>query len=225
MFVLRQKGDRAGRPDKGSRTRGRRVGRWVLGAVSVAVVLGALVYADVQRDSRPIYGDVGAVPEMPVAVVFGAGIRNAVVDDRVVSAVALYKAGKVRKLLMKGDNGRAGYDEPTAMRDTAIAAGVPAGDVVCDYAGFRTYDSLYRAREIFGVHQAVLVTQRYHLPRALYLARRLGLTVVGLDAARHSYGSAQRWWDLSEVAAVETAWLDVNVRHRRPKFLGPKEPL
>lgn len=187
--------------------------------------LGAFVYAAVQRDRRPIYASAGAVPTMPAAIVFGAGVHNAVVDDRVLTAVELYKVGKVRKLLMTGDNGHEGYDEPTAMKETAVAAGVPAGDVVCDFAGFRTYDSLYRARDVFGVRRAVLVTQRYHLPRALYLGRRLGLTVVGLDAARHSYGSAQRWWDLREVVAVETAWVDVNVTHRRPKFLGPKEPL
>lgn len=205
--------------------RARRVGRSVCAGLLIALILGALAYSAVQRDGRPISGDVSTVPAMPVAIVFGAGIHNAVIDDRVLTAVALYKAGKVRKLLMTGDNGRVGYDEPGAMRDTAIAAGVPAGDVVCDYAGFRTYDSLYRARDIFGVHRAVLVTQRYHLPRALYLGRRLGLDVVGMDAAKHSYGRAQRWWDLREVVAVEAAWLDVNVTHRRPKFLGPKEPL
>lgn len=101
---------------------------------------------------------------MPVAIVFGAGIGNAVIDDRVQTGVDLYKQGRVRKLLMTGDNGRVGYDEPGAMKVTAIAAGVPAGDIICDYAGFRTYDSLYRARDIFGVTQAALVTQGYHLP-------------------------------------------------------------
>jgi SanA protein len=207
------------------RRRLRRSGRAFLGALLGALVAGGCIYATVERDSQPIYSDARAVPAMPVAIVFGAGIRNAVVDDRVLAAVDLYRAGKVCKLLMTGDNGRAGYDEPGAMRATALAAGVPAADVACDYAGFRTYDSLYRARNIFGVHDAVLVTQRYHLPRALYLGRRLGLTVVGLDAARHSYGSAQRWWDLREVAAVEAAWLDVNVTHRRPKFLGKHETL
>lgn len=227
-----KKGDPSGRPaDQVStgtgrwRGRLRRSRRAIVGVLLGVLFVGGLIYTDVEWDSQPIYGSVEAVPAMPVAVVFGAGVHNAVVDDRVLTAVDLYKAGKVRKLLMTGDNGRTGYDEPGAMRATAVAAGVPAQDVVCDFAGFRTYDSLYRARDIFGVHRAVLVTQRYHLPRALYLGRRLGLTVVGLDAAKHSYGSAQRWWDLREVAAVETAWLDVNLTHRRPKFLGPKEPL
>jgi SanA protein len=198
--------------------------RRVLGSIAlVTLLLGCTIYAQVQRQGQPIYRSVARVPAAPVAIVFGAGIANAVIDDRVMTAVELYKAGKVRKLLMTGDNGRTDYDEPDAMRATAVAAGVPAGDVVCDYAGFRTYDSLYRARDIFGVHQAVLVTQGYHLPRALYLGRQLGLSVVGLDAARRQYGD-QRWFDLREVGAVETAWLDVHL-HRKPKYLGKRVAL
>lgn len=185
---------------------------------------GCIIYGQVQRQGQPIYHQVTAVPSAPVAIVFGAGIDNAVVDDRVMTAVDLYKAGKVRKLLMTGDNGRVDYDEPDSMRAMAVAAGVPAGDVVCDYAGFRTYDSLYRARDIFGVQQAVLVTQAYHLPRALFLARQLGISAFGMDAARRSYGG-QRWFDIREVAAVETAWLDVKLMHRKPKYLGKREPL
>ncbi len=202
----------------------RRGRRWIAGALVVVGVLGVAIYADVQREGGPIYADIRRVPAMPVGIVFGAGIDNAVVNDRVQTGVALYKAGKVRKLLMTGDNGRVDYDEPDAMKADAVASGVPAQDVVCDYAGFRTYDSLYRARDIFGVHQAVLVTQRYHLPRALFIAHGLGLNAVGADAALRPY-IGQRWFDLREVAAVETAWWDVRVWHRRPKFLGPREPL
>ena len=183
------------------------------------------MYADVERQGRPIYNNADTAPYMPVAIVFGAGIKNAVIDDRVQTGVSLYKAGRVRKILMTGDNGRIDYNEPDAMKVEAVAAGVSAGDIVCDYAGFRTYDSLYRARDIFGVSRAALVTQSYHLPRALFLARRLGISVIGVDAARHSYGSAQRWFSLREIAAVETAWLDADVFHRRPKFLGPREPI
>lgn len=224
---MRRKRERRPGPQScgSQRERWRRGGRILLGVLGVAVASACLIYADVRREGRPVYLDVRAVPTMPVAIVFGAGIGNAVINDRVETGIALYKAGKVRKLLMTGDNGRVGYDEPGAMKAQAVTAGVPTEDVVCDYAGFRTYDSLYRARDVFGVHRAVLVTQGYHLPRALFLARRLGLTTVGMDAARHSYGGAQRWWDLREIGAVETAWLDVSLRHRRPKFLGPKEPL
>lgn len=183
-----------------------------------------LVYADVHSSSQPIYHNALDVPKMPVAIVFGAGVGTPILKDRVSTAVQLYKSGKVQKILMTGDNGQITYDEPQAMKSEAVSAGVPTEDVVCDYAGFRTYDSIYRARDIFGVKEAVLVTQAFHLPRAIFLARRLGLTVVGMDAALRDYGKSQSWFNLRELAAVETAWLDVLI-HRKPKFLGKKEPL
>jgi SanA protein len=124
---------------------------------------------------------------------------------------------------MTGDNGHINYNEPMAMKRVAVADGVPAQDIACDFAGFRTYDSLYRARDIFDVQNAVLVTQRYHLPRAIFLAEKLGLKVVGVDAGRHSY-VRQSWYDLREIAAAEAAWLDV-ITARQPKYLGKKEPL
>jgi len=125
-----------------------------------------LVYADVQSARRLICAGVATAPTRPVAVVFGAA--GQILSDRVATAAELYKAGKARKLLMTGDNGRQGYDEPDEMKREAVSLGVPARDIACDYAGFRTYDSLYRARDIFGVRSAILVTQGYHLPRALF---------------------------------------------------------
>lgn len=204
---------------------------WKKGTLFLAVILvvagflvvAGLMYADVQMSGKPIYHNASDIPQMPVAIVFGAGIDTPELKDRVETAVELYKCGKVQKLLMTGDNGRSDYDEPQAMKARAVKAGIPSQDVVCDYAGFRTYDSLYRARDIFDVQRAILVTQAYHLPRAIFIARRLGLTVVGMDAAIRDYG-AQSWFDLREVAAVEKAWFDVLTQHK-PKFLGKKEPL
>lgn len=189
-----------------------------------ALSFAAWVYYQVEGHDDVIYSKVEDVPVTPAAIVFGAGIDSPEVHDRVRTACALYKEGKVSKLLMTGDNGHITYNEPEAMRQEAIRLGVPADNVVCDYAGFRTYDSIYRAREIFGLDKAVLVTQRYHLPRAIYLARSLGLDVVGFDASKQSYGSIQTWYDLREVGAAQAAWLDV-VTGRKPKFLGKKEPL
>ena len=183
-----------------------------------------VIYQVVEGETRDIFSQLGDVPPMPCAIVFGAGIASPEVRDRVQTAVALYKEGKVKKLLMTGDNGHVNYNEPLAMRQEALELGVPAADVVCDYAGFRTYDSLYRARDIFKVEKAVLVTQRYHLPRAMYLARRLGLTVVGIGAGRDSYGSIQTWYDLREIGAAQAAWLDTTLG-RKPKYLGKVEPI
>ena len=185
------------------------------------LMAGLLTYANVQGYRRLICPSVAAAPQRPVAIVFGAA--GAILSDRVETGVELYKAGKVRKLLMTGDNGRDGYNEPEDMKEQALSLGVPASDIVCDYAGFRTYDSLYRARDIFGVRSAILVTQGYHLPRALFLARKMGLDVVGVDAAKRSY-VGQGAFDLREVAAVEVAWFQANVTHPRPKFLGKPEP-
>ncbi len=190
-------------------------------SLCVLLLAGGLIFANVQGYRRLICSSVAAAPLRPVAIVFGAS--GAILSDRVATGVELYKAGKVRKLLMTGDNGRSDYDEPDEMKQEAFRLGVPAQDIVCDYAGFRTYDSLYRARDIFGVRSAILVTQGYHLPRALFLGRKLGLDVVGVDAARRSY-VGQGAFDLREVAAVEIAWLQANITHPRPKFLGKPEP-
>jgi len=181
------------------------------------------------RYAGRLYDDVTRVPGRPVAIVFGAGLRadgtpSAVLEDRVLTAVALYKAGRIERLLMSGDNSRRGYDESTAMKRLAVAEGVPADHIVLDCAGFRTYDTCYRARDIFGVTSAVLVTQQFHLPRALYCANRLGIDAVGVTADRRRYMRAATY-SLREVAACVVAWVQVNVTKPRPHFLGPREPI
>lgn len=197
--------------------------RRVFWSLLLALSSGAvLIFADVHRYGGLICPGVAAAPTRPVAIVFGAA--SVVLNDRVATGVELYKAGKVRKLLMTGDNSRDGYNEPAAMKQEALAMGVPAQDIVCDYAGFRTYDSLYRARDIFGIRSAILVTQGYHLPRALFIGRRLGLNVVGVDAAKRAYGG-QLGFDLREIVATEIAWVEATVTHPRPKYLGKPEPL
>ena len=202
------------------RQRRRRLAARLTAALLLAA--GLLTYADVRRERGAIVGAADA-PARPVAIVFGAA--GEILEDRVSTGVELYKAGKVQKLLMTGDNSRDGYNEPEAMRRQAIAEGVPPSAIVCDYAGFRTYDSLYRAHAIFGVSSALLVTQRYHLPRALFLAHRLGIKdAVGVDAAKRNY-VGQWGFDVREIAAVEVAWFQATITHPRPKFLGKPEPL
>ncbi len=200
----------------------RRVRLIIRAAAALALAVGCLIYADVQRERGLIYASAADAPSRPVAIVFGAA--GDILTDRVTTGVELYNAGKAQKLLMTGDNSRDDYNEPEAMREQAIAEGVPASAIVCDYAGFRTYDSLYRAHAIFGVTSALLVTQRYHLPRALYIAHHLGIEAVGVDAAKRRY--AGQWsFDLREIAAVEVAWVQATLTRPRPKFLGRPEPL
>ena len=194
--------------------------------VPVAVwVLQATVHA---RAEGRIYTDINAVPPAPVALVLGAGLwkdgsPTPALYDRVATAVDLYKAGKVEKLLMTGDNRFINYNEPEAMRKLAAQLGVPDGDIVLDYAGRRTYDSCYRAKEIFEVKQVVIVTQRFHLDRSLFLCDALGVSSIGVVADRRAYPT-YRWWELREVVATAAAWWDVNVGHPMP-VLGEKLPI
>ncbi len=139
--------------------------------------------------------------------------------DRVDAAVQLFEEGKVSRILMTGDNSSVGYNEVAAMKGRAVSAGVPPDRVNLDYAGFRTYDSCYRAKAIFGVQQAILVTQRYHLPRALFLARSFGIDAEGLAAGLDHYPH-QEFYDLRELAALTWSWYEVNFTHPSPKYLG-----
>ena len=138
-------------------------------------------------------------------LVLGAGVRkdgnpSDMLRDRIDTGMSLYLAGAAPKLLMSGDHGREGYDEVNVMRDRALAAGAESADVFMDHAGFSTYDSLYRARDVFGVKRVIIVTQSYHLPRALYIARSLGLEAVGVSADLYTY-FGQTGRDIREVAA------------------------
>jgi vancomycin permeability regulator SanA len=176
------------------------------------------------------FTSVDDIPVERVAIVFGAGIRpdgrlSRILADRVDAAIELYRAGRVAKLLMTGDNSQVDYDEVSAMRRYAAGRGIPEEDITLDYAGFRTYDSCYRARAIFGVERAVLVTQRYHLPRAVYTCRVLGIDAVGLGTPDwEAYPDrAIAIYTMREVAATFVALLEVHVTRPLPRFLGPFE--
>jgi SanA protein len=171
---------------------------------------------------------VQSVPARRVAIVFGAGIwrdgsLSDILADRVDTAVELYRLGKVRKLLMTGDNRFVDYNEPGRMRDYAVARGVPSTDIVLDYAGRSTYDSCYRASYIFGVTDAILVTQAYHLDRALFTANHLGIDAIGVGADRHDYVYLRQYW-WRELLATSLAFWEVLVSHPTP-VLGNKLPI
>ncbi|HEY0428686.1 MAG TPA: ElyC/SanA/YdcF family protein [Pyrinomonadaceae bacterium] len=169
-------------------------------------------------------------PEEPprVAIVFGAkvwdnGEASPVLYDRVLTAVELYRAGRVRKILMSGDNPTADYDEPTAMKKTAVELGVPEQDIVLDFAGRRTYDTCYRAKEIFEVKRAILVTQEFHQARALYLCNNIGVDSIGITADRRPYEGSGHW-KFREFFSVASAWFEINFKKFEP-IGGPKEPI
>ena len=167
-----------------------------------------------------IYHSVQETPARPVAIVFGAGLAlngapGPLLADRVDGGIALYKAGKVQTLLMSGDSTT--NREVSAMRNYAINHGVPASAILGDNAGLRTYDSCYRAIQNFGISSAVLVTQGYHLPRAIYLCRSLGMDAVGLKSGTDYYPDQPKL-DAREFWAVLLSWVDINVSHPQPEI-------
>ena len=204
----------------------------LLAAALIGVLAIAFVNKYVQSQTTDkIQRSITEIPqEEPkrIAIVFGARVWNDgspshSLYDRVLTGVELYRAGRVKKLLMSGDNPNANYDEPTAMKKTAIELGVPENDIVLDFAGRRTYDTCYRAKEIFGVEKAILVTQDYHLPRAIYSCNSLGVDSVGITANRRTY-DREDYYHFREFFSVASAWFEINFLPFKP-VKGEKEPI
>ncbi|GBD08788.1 hypothetical protein HRbin22_01029 [Candidatus Thermoflexus japonica] len=179
-------------------------------ALVVATPLLARLYLWLRGAPR-IYERPEEVPAQPVALILGAGLRadgspTAVLADRVRAGVELYRLGKVEALLLSGD-GRSSpyYNEPEAMRRLALRLGVPEQALRVDPEGLRTLESCRRAREIFGFTRAVVVTQRFHLDRALWLCDAAGIEAVGLAADRSPYGPRRLWWTVREIPASLSA--------------------
>ncbi len=207
------------------------VGIFGLFAVAILSLTLSRVYSAEYAKSLIYSSD--SVTEYPVAIVFGAwvdpsGYPSAVLEDRVKMGAKLYQTGKVKKLLLTGDNHITTYNEPEAMRQYALSLGVPDAALVLDYAGFRTYDSCYRAHDIFKVDRAILVTQAFHLDRALLVCNSLGITSVGVaaDAVRPE-GYEQINLLMSEVREFPStafAMLDL-MSGKKPTFLGDPLPI
>ena len=180
----------------------------ILGLLTVL----AIVFINLQVGSYStdrIFNDVDSIPaEDRIAVVLGARTRNGepsdMLYDRVVTAVDLFKAGKTSKLLMSG-----GDDEPEVMKKLAVSLGVPEADIVLDDQGLRTYDSCIRARQLFDVTRAIVVTQDFHLARSIYLCQSLGVDSIGMNAKRRVYQAEGFGWNREYIANV-AAWYDVN---------------
>lgn len=200
----------------------------ILGFLGLLIVLLPRVITSMYSLNR-VYQKENA-PVARLAIVFGAGLRRdgsptAVLRDRVETAANLYFSGKVEKILMSGDNRFEYYNEPEAMRRYAVSIGVPEAAIVMDYAGRRTYDTCYRAKAIFGVNEALLVTQKFHLPRALFLCNALGLNAYGVEANNNRYRQGSLMiWNFREQIATVGAFIDVFVSNPLP-VLGVPEPL
>lgn len=192
----------------------------VLGLPRIAMVIST-------KDST---FDPASVPSAQVALVPGAGITaddrpTLALQDRIDGAIELYRAGKVQKILMSGDNSSIYYNEPGVMANYAIEQGIPEADIVLDYAGRRTYDTCYRAKEIFGLDSVIITTQKYHLPRMIFLCDQFGLETYGM-AVRQSDYLLNRYifWNVREIFATIAAYLDIYILKPEP-ILGSPEPI
>ncbi len=203
----------------------------------MAILIGvgglAVVSADIAcrtAAAGKIFRSVETIPNNEVALVLGTskktarGNPNLHFTQRIAAAAALFKSGKVRHLIVSGDNSIKTYDEPTDMRDALVAAGVPTNAITCDFAGFRTLDSVVRAKTVFGLTNFTIITEEFHCPRAVWIARRHGLNVPAFAAPDLSI----RWSARVKIReALARTWcaVDLYLLNREPKFAGPPEKL
>jgi SanA protein len=195
--------------------------------VLVAIVISANAYILLSTDGEAT-ANVADVPHAQVAIVPGAlvkpnGKMSAMLADRVRQADALWRAGKVDRILVSGDHHTWAYDEPDTMRKALVADGVPGRVIFEDHAGFDTWATMVRARSIFGVKDAVVVTQGFHMPRALYLAGAAGIDATGLTADLHQWGYQGRKSEIREVLSRVKAIADTTLD--TPAMSGKKIPI
>jgi len=201
----------------------------ILGFIALTAVIGVHLWIYNTVKDR-IYAPDGIRPEhlaeqADCILVLGAGVRDDgypshMLEDRLLTGIGLYERGFSPVMLMSGDHGREEYDEVNAMKDFAVSKGVPEDVIFLDHAGFSTYESLYRAKEVFGAERIVIVTQEYHLWRALYTADALGLDAVGISADLRTYvGQSMR--ETREIAARMKDFLWCLIQPQ-PTYLGEK---
>ncbi len=175
-----------------------------------------------------IYTRPDEVPAAYTAIVLGAmvsktGNLSNFLLDRMDMALALYNAGKVKRFLLSGDHGRADYDEVNSMKHYLLDHGVDSTDIFLDHAGFDTYNTMVRAKEIFGVEDAIIISQEFHVPRAVYIARGKGIQAYGINADKRDYGSLNYLKFRESIACIK-AFFEVNI-NKSPVFLGDKIPI
>ncbi len=202
--------------------------------VAVAVVMGAALIGitnciviktaapHILKSASEIRGEYDCIIVLGAGV-FGDNTPSAVLEDRLITGIELYKHGAAGKIIMSGDHGRKEYDEVNTMKNYAIDEGIPSDDVFMDHAGFSTYETMYRARDVFEAKRVLVVTQKFHMARALYIANSLGLEADGVMCDRRRYMYETRN-NIREVVARTKdcfyVWFDV-----LPEFLGETIPV
>lgn len=197
---------------------------WFIVLLSAVIFLvNLLIYA---TTSSYIYKNVADVPKAQTAIILGAGIYSdgtlsSILKNRVDKAIELYKEKKISKILVSGDNSTIEHNEVNPVRNYLLRKGIPSEDIFLDHAGFDTYSTMYRARDIFKVSSVIIATQSFHLPRAVFIARNLGMEAYGIRADERNVHIKNY---IREIFANEKAVFDL-VFHTKPKFLGKAIPI
>ncbi len=194
----------------------------ICGAVVVALINGFVIVTAASN----IKSSIDELHNAQTVIILGAGVTSQgelspIFKDRVDTAVAVYVVGKVGKILVSGDNSSLAYNEVVPVQEYLVQLGIPSEDIFLDYAGFDTYDTMYRARAVFAVDSAIVVTQAFHLPRAVFLADVLGIEVEGIPASNDRTSTRNFW---REAAARVKAILDIMIKST-PTYLGEPIPI
>jgi len=198
--------------------------------IFVIVVLSIDIFVSDSSKGR-IYSSIQNMPKRGVALVLGTakyvrrGKINYFYKYRIDAAIKLYKAGKVRAILVSGDNATKYYNEPARMKKDLIKRGIPSDKIYMDFAGFRTLDSILRAKEVFGLKKYIIVSQKFHLQRALFIAQKSGADAIGFVAKDVPRTVAAFKMRMREYAARVKAFLDIYILHTTPKFFGKFEKI
>ena len=200
----------------------------VLATAAVFAVLAA-INARMDAASAPFILPPDAVPEAEAVLILGARVYSEtsvspMLHDRLEAGLDLYKSGKAPKIVVSGDNGQPDYDEVNAMKRFLVDRGVPLEDIFMDHAGFSTYESLYRLRDVFGGKKEIVVTQGYHLKRAVYVGRALGIETYGVASDPREYAGAARFEAREKLARAKDFVL-VHITRPEPTYLGGPFPI
>ena len=200
----------------------------ILIIIGITIVLSINFYVILSTQKQILtYSNIKNNNEYDCILVLGAGIwgdrPSPMLQDRLDEAIKLYQKGTAPKIIMSGDNGQEGYDEVNVMKDYAIEKGIPSEDIFMDHAGFSTYESIYRAKEIFQVKKAIIVTQKYHLHRALHIANALNLNAIGVGADPRAY-SGQIFREAREILARNKDFVQA-IFKIKPTYLGETIPV
>lgn len=197
----------------------------ILGIVSLAIVVGINLYINTYA-KKYIERDIKDLKKVDAILVLGAFVYennkpSPILEDRLDYGYELYRNNKAKKIVVSGDHGTKGYDEVSTMRDYLLDKGVPRKDIFLDHAGFDTYDSMYRAKEIFGIESMIVSTQKFHINRSIYIGRKLGIEVYGYPSEdKKEY--KMNYLNFRESLAKVKAFTNVEILKRKPKYLGDK---